>query len=124
MREHLLQQLDSVYAGYYKVPNDCKSSDIVIPPPMAPPLPALQQSGGAGNGGGGIMWEGNKTSENANDNKNSLNCSVENKVAPVYRLWNLNRPEMLYLIVGMVGGIITGLLAPAEGFFLAKITVS
>ncbi len=121
MREHLLLQLDSAYAGYYKGSSDYKSSDIFPIPPMSPPLPTPHQNSGVCNGGDDIMPEGFKTSENGN--KNSLNCSVEDKT-PMYRLLSLNKPEMLYLIVGMVSGIITGLLPPAEGFFISNITVS
>ncbi len=121
-REHLLQQLDSVYARFYKTQNGAhKNSDIVVSPPIPPPLPVLCQRGCAGNGGG-MMSEDSRTPENSMNENNSLNCSVEKK-APVYKLWKLNRPEIIFLIVGMVGGIITGLLAPAEGFFLAKMTV-
>ncbi len=118
-REHLLQQLDSVYAMYYKIQNcDHKNSDIIV----SPPLPVLRQRECAGNGGS-MMSEGSRTPESIMNENNSLSCSVEKK-APVFKLWKPSRPEILFLIVGMVGGIITGLLAPAEGFFLAKMTVS
>ncbi len=128
--EHLLQQSDSIYAGFYNtVQNDSKSSasdDIFVPPSMPrPPLHVFRPNGCADTLCSNML-EGSKTATSENNINNNYYlgcCSVENK-ATVYRLWNLNRPEMLYLIIGMVGGIITGLLTPAEGFFLAKITVS
>ncbi|KAG5184898.1 ATP-binding cassette, sub-family B, member 1A [Tribonema minus] len=41
--------------------------------------------------------------------------------APMSRLWALNRPDWMWVVVGLVGAFITGSLFPTEGIIIANI---
>jgi hypothetical protein len=44
-------------------------------------------------------------------------------LAPLSRLWGLNKPDAFYVLVGLAGAFITGSLFPIEGIVIANIQV-
>ncbi len=110
-REHLLNQTDSVYAKFYKAPNGAdKSSEIVVSPCIPPPSPVIRNRNSSNKVT--IVEESRAPKDIMDGYDDSLNCSVGQK-NPIYELWKRSKPKVSYLIVGMVAGIITGVLAPA-----------
>lgn len=47
---------------------------------------------------------------------------VQEEVASMSRLWEYNKSEWAYILLGVIGGVVVGVLPPCEGILFGKMT--
>jgi len=62
--------------------------------------------------------------EQAPDDVASVLSEEEEQTASLARLWQYNKAEWAYMLLGVIGAVIVGALAPSEGILFAQLTAN